>query len=220
MTFLDWLDSVIVKVMSAIYKSNPSTTMDSINLQNDPSLTPPAPPENTSVPVTTDPSTPVEQPRTADHSDTPADLRMKMCLAIKEYEGWACPGATLNGVYYPNGTTSYRFNNPGNLNYAMQPFAVPGISGAHVFAKFDTPEHGFAALMRQVSIVAAGTSKGFSAAALKKFGLYGCQNLTLVQFFSIYAPSNDGNSPDRYALWVASKMNVDPHTFQMHGLVD
>lgn len=46
-----------------------------------------------------------------------------------------------------------RNNNPGNLMYASQPSAIKGEArGKGYWAKFETPEAGFAALMRQVDL--------------------------------------------------------------------
>lgn len=203
------IDTAILAFMSFFYKPIKPIPMPPLSPDQEPN---PVPEEDHQIDT-------IAPPRTADHADSPDELLTKMCLAIKSYEGWSGPGSTLNGIYYPNGTPSYRFNNPGNLNYAGQPYAVPALSGAHVFAKFDTPEHGFEALVRQVRIVANGTSKGFNAQAFKLYALANCSLLTLSRFFSIYAPASDKNSPDRYALWVASEMGVDPYTFRMRDLV-
>lgn len=99
----------------------------------------------------------------------------------------------MEGFYEP-GTISARNNNPGNLrSWGSRPI----IGG---FAQFETPEAGWAALIRQVQL---NVGKG----------------LTLEEFFggkpgvySGYAPSSDGNQPKQYAAFVAGRTGVDPDT--------
>ena len=45
------------------------------------------------------------------------DLLTLFALAIRNFEGWGVPGSRINGIYYPNGTRSYKCNNPGNVKY-------------------------------------------------------------------------------------------------------
>ena len=106
-------------------------------------------------------------------------------LAIKEYEGWK------------PGSRSFRNCNPGNLRYYKQ----IGSTGKdrNGFAIFPSYEVGINALMRQLVIAANGTSKAYRS------------TMTLIDFFRVYAPSSDNNEPDRYAQFVANKLQVDPN---------
>jgi hypothetical protein len=103
--------------------------------------------------------------------------------AITEFEGW-----------YP-GSRSFRNNNPGNLRYIRQ-------NGAHNdgggYAKFNSYEQGWNALMTMLANAAAGKSKVYQP------------SMTLVHFFQVYAPSADGNHPIEYAKFVAKRLDVDP----------
>lgn len=108
------------------------------------------------------------------------------CKAIEKYEG-----------YYP-GSRSYRNNNPGNLHYASQ----QGTTGKDDkgFAVFDTYESGYRALKNQIKLAILGKSKYYKP------------EMTIIEFFSVYAPSHDNNDPNSYALFVAKEVGVNPQT--------
>lgn len=105
--------------------------------------------------------------------------------AIQKHEG-----------YFP-GSASYRNNNPGNFRCSS---LVMGEFGAtkcvNNLAVFPTFEKGFA--------------------ALKQFLIYACtdqlksykKEMTLLEFYSVYAPSADGNSPFNYSTAVAKELGV------------
>lgn len=114
-------------------------------------------------------------------------------------EAWAKAIQRHEG-YYP-GSASYRNNNPGNFRCSS---LVMGEFGAtkcvNNLAVFPTFEKGFA--------------------ALKQFLIYACtdqlrsykKEMTLHEFYSVYAPSNDGNNPLNYATAVAKEMGVSVGT--------
>lgn len=99
--------------------------------------------------------------------------------AIKIHEGWF------------KGSRSQRNNNPGNLRFVGQ----PGTTGqdSKAFAIFKTYEDGFAALCRLITNAKEGKSKVYKP------------EMTLLEFFGVYAPSFDHNDPNAYAKFVAQK---------------
>ena len=105
-----------------------------------------------------------------------------LAQAIKEYEG-----------YYLN-SVSDRNNNPGNLKYS--PYQMGVRDG---FAYFSTHELGWQALIYQLTIAADGRSYVYDP------------EMTLYQFFNIYAPSSE-NSPDLYASTVIEQLGISPET--------
>jgi hypothetical protein len=100
-------------------------------------------------------------------------------LAIQSFEG-----------FYP-GSRSFKNNNPGNLKYVGQLYATGHDDENH--AIFDSYQHGFDALIRQLQIAVNGN------------GTYN-GTMTLRQFFHVYAEANS----DNYASFVATKLGVSP----------
>lgn len=107
----------------------------------------------------------------------------KWADAIKEYEGWF------------EGSRSQRNNNPGNLRWS--PFMVGKEGG---FAKFATFSDGYKALLHQLRIATNGKSRVYRP------------EMTLLEFFSTYAPASDSNHPRAYAEFVARKLGVNTDT--------
>lgn len=102
--------------------------------------------------------------------------------AIKEMEGWF------------EGSRSFRNNNPGNLKYAGQRNTI-GLDN-NGFAIFATYEDGWNALVHQLTIAADGRSAVYNP------------EMTLLEFFKVYAPASDNNHPENYAKFVADKIGV------------
>lgn len=123
----------------------------------------------------------------------------KMALAMQAHEGFFAPSSE-----YPQGSVSYRNNNPGNIKYAEQPYTTG--QDAKGFAMFDTYAHGFEALKLLLIKAAIGYSAVYNP------------DMTLLDFFAVYAPSDDGNSPNIYALDVANGMGVST-SFLISGLL-
>ena len=98
------------------------------------------------------------------------------------------------------------WNNPGALRWS--PFMSYQKGG---FARFNTYAEGFEALLHQLYIVCNGKSPAYNRAA-KKLGLKDCSELTLLQFFEIYAPSSDKNNPRRYTETVAQELETTIET--------
>lgn len=78
----------------------------------------------------------------------------------------------VGGVTIPSGTLAFKNNNPGNLRYVGQAGASQGVGG---FARFDSPEAGFQALISQIQLDAN-------------------RGLTLSQFINKYAPPSENNT--------------------------
>ena len=119
------------------------------------------------------------------------------------HEGWSAPGTS-----YPTGTRSYRNNNPGNIKYGE--FAKScGANGQddNGFAKFENYLDGFNALKALIVGAATGKSSIYNPA------------MTLEQFFSKYALSNDSNDPPAYARTIARKLGVDYKRFVISQLI-
>lgn len=95
-------------------------------------------------------------------------------------------------------TLANRNNNPGNLRFIGQQGASQGEGG---FAKFNSPEEGYAALLNDVEAKLTGKSRS----GLKPTD-------TLVDFTKVYAPASDNNAPGSYAAAVANKLGISPAT--------
>ncbi len=94
--------------------------------------------------------------------------------------------------FFTAGSIAQRQNNPGNLRSWG---SVPVVNG---YARFSTPEEGWAALRRQVEL---NIGRG----------------LTLQEFFggkpgiyAGYSPGSDGNDPRGYAQYVAGQVGIPP----------
>lgn len=141
---------------------------------------------------------PPEAPKPPQEAPEPPKLTYEdLAGAIKIYEGWFPPGIDSR---YINGSRSFRNNNPGNLKFARQAGAVDKDSGG--FAIFDSYQAGWDALIRQLKMSAHDPSVTPSR--------YYSPEMSLVDFFKVYAPSRDNNDPVAYALFVAQRLNVDP----------
>ena len=92
-------------------------------------------------------------------------------------------------VSIPSNTLAFRNNNPGNLRFAGQPGATQGEGG---FARFNTPEAGYAALQAQISL---DSSRG----------------LTLGSFINKYAPPSENNT-SQYIQQATSALGVSAST--------
>jgi hypothetical protein len=102
--------------------------------------------------------------------------------AIQENEGW-----------YP-GSRSYRNSNPGNFRFCGQYTAI-GKDDKN-FAIFPSYEVGFAHLKKVLTNACTGKSQVYKP------------EMTIAQFFSIYAPAFDFNDPTAYAKFVSSKLGL------------
>jgi hypothetical protein len=118
--------------------------------------------------------------------------------AIKQYEGFFAPGQNPK---YPDGTLSWKNNNPGNIR------SWPNTPQNGGFAHFPTYDVGFAALCTLLTNAATGKSANYKP------------TMSLVQFFAVYAPSDDHNDPNAYADFIAKKLQVDPNTFPISQFV-
>lgn len=114
-------------------------------------------------------------------------LASALATAIQQMEGWIPPGSPG----YPQGSLSYRNNNPGNLRPGSLAVGATGSNGG--YAVFPNYQTGYNALVGLVQSPAYW-------------------NLTLNQFFAQYAPASDSNNPSEYAATVAAQLGVYPDT--------
>lgn len=134
-----------------------------------------------------------EQPKVEEPKEEPKkDLLNLMCLAIQKHEGWF------------EGSRSWRNKNPGNLRYVGQAKAI-GKDKSN-FAVFATYEDGFNTLKGMIKNAVNGGSKVYKP------------DMTLNEFFAVYAPAFDENDPQNYAKVVAKEMGVEV-SFQIKNLV-
>lgn len=126
---------------------------------------------------------------------------LDFCNAIKSFEGWFPPSKD-----YPNGSTSWKNKNPGNIrcNAILNRYAT-GVDPKG-FCVFSDEQRGFQALTAMVQGVINGTSTHYKP------------EMTLNQFFSVYAPSGDANDPLAYARFIGQKLSVDPAVFTIKQL--
>lgn len=129
----------------------------------------------------------------------------RFCAAIKTREGYFAPGENSR---YPTGTISWKNKNPGNLRYNPKAPLRLAIGGDRTgYAIFKTYEDGWTTLRRMVSNAASGLSKVYHP------------DMTILQFFQVYAPGTDNNDPQSYAEEVAFKIAKDT-SFKISGLLD
>lgn len=93
----------------------------------------------------------------------------------------------VESIQIPNSLAAVN-NNPGNLRFAHQTGAAPGVGG---FAQFDTPEDGFQALLNQVRLDAG---RGY----------------TLSQYITKYAPPSE-NDTALYIQQASQALGVSPN---------
>jgi hypothetical protein len=97
--------------------------------------------------------------------------------------------------FFP-GSVAYRNNNPGNLVYAGQPGASPGVGG---FAAFDTLADGQAALQNQITLD-----------AVRGTDVNGNPTTTVAQLLTSWAPPSE-NDTAAYIANVSASTGFDPN---------
>lgn len=105
--------------------------------------------------------------------------------SIMRFEGFYAPGSTVGG---PEGSTSWRNRNPGNLRNG--PYKI-GIDNKG-YAIYTSLSMGWSDLTRDIAYKLAGASE-------HKF----TNSSTLFDFFETYAPHIDKNDPIHYARTIA-----------------
>jgi hypothetical protein len=114
------------------------------------------------------------------------DKILLLAYAITRFEGMA------------SGSTSHRNKNPGNLRWHGQAGTVK--ADASGYAVFATLQDGVHALLRQLMFAATGQSAVYQA------------DMTLEEFFQVYAPHKDHNDPGRYARFAAAIIGTETTT--------
>jgi hypothetical protein len=109
----------------------------------------------------------------------------KWADAIQEFEG-----------YIP-GSKSYRNNNPGNLRFTGYTSSLGAMGKDPTgFAVFGTYQEGYDALNQFLSDAKSGKLISYRV------------EMSLNEFFEVYAPSSDNNAPEVYASFVAKRIGV------------
>ena len=115
-----------------------------------------------------------------------------MALAMKEFEGWVEPGMKgRDGKIYPDGSLSFRNNNPGNLKWSK---FMNGTKNGHAY--FDDYETGWKALLFQIEIAFDGRSSVYKPTD------------TIADFFRKYCEANQ----KEYAGFVCQRLRVEVST--------
>lgn len=119
----------------------------------------------------------------AEEVEKPQKSRMTdWAQAIQKFEG-----------YFP-GSKAYKNNNPGNLRYSK--FEIDN-DGYSIFPDYPT---GWKALLYQLDLAVSGKSKVYTP------------EMTLREFFKVWAPATDNNHPENYAVFVARELGVSVET--------
>ena len=115
----------------------------------------------------------------------------RLCEAISWREGWR------------PGTRSYRNCNPGNLRWSKFEYSHEDDPMAGRYAVFSTIAHGFAALRYDLLCKCTGKTAAWHDAdkdGVKDPGEELSPSDTLSELFRVYAPSEDQNDPESYAV--------------------
>lgn len=116
--------------------------------------------------------------------------------AIEKHEGFYLPGT--KSPNYPSGSRSYRNNNPGNLRFTKYTASLGANDGYDNknFIRYKSYAIGFNALKQFLKDAATDQLMAYKG------------EMTLLEFYSVYAPSTDGNYPKGYATAVATDLKV------------
>jgi hypothetical protein len=123
------------------------------------------------------------------------NLLREFCLCIREYEGWYAPG---DHPQHPQGSKSWRNNNPGNCRYSSKGYL---------------PMYGMVKKDKDNFAIFGDYATGWMYLQnLVKSKIKDNPEHTLIQFFQVYAPAEDHNNPVAYATYVAKKLRVPVET--------
>jgi hypothetical protein len=123
--------------------------------------------------------------------------------AIQKHEGYIAPNAQ-----YPKGSRSYRNNNPGNFRCSLLVMGeLKAIRCEDNFAVFPDYETGWKALVQFLTYAAEGALRAYKP------------EMTLYEFYAVYAPGGDGNYPRGYAEAVAKDLEL-PATTKIKDLLN
>lgn len=112
--------------------------------------------------------------------------------AIQHFEG-----------FYP-GSRSFRNNNPANFRFTPFIKSLGAIKGdINNYAVFKTYVAGYAALITFLTDACQDKLKSYHS------------TMTLNDFYAVYAPAADKNSPLIYSKFVAGQLGVDPSVTQI-----
>jgi len=130
---------------------------------------------------------------------TAKSLIENWALAIQSHEGYLNPKQ-----YPPSGSRSYRNNNPANFKPGSLTTFIKNLGATSIdsggFAIFPSYEIGFNALKTFLKMACQDKLPQYKS------------SMTLKQFYSVYAPSSDGNNVDVYAKFIANKLGCSIDT--------
>jgi len=126
---------------------------------------------------------------------------------MSRIEDWATATQKHEGFY--KGSRSYRNNSPGNFRYTKYTASLGANKGKDDknFIIYNSYEIGFNALKQFLTDACNGELRAYRP------------DMTLLQFYGVYAPSADGNSPKNYATFIANSLGV-PISLQIKYLLD
>ena len=101
--------------------------------------------------------------------------------------------------FFP-GSRSFRNNNPGNFRCSSFMIELGAIRCDDNFSVFQNYEIGFQALIQFLTYAVEGKLRSYKP------------EMTLYEFYAVYAPSGDGNAPKKYAEAIAKDLGVSAKT--------
>lgn len=154
-------------------------------------------------PIQMEPLSWLPQQQRVQQTGSPEDVAFVNDYLANSPDVYGNPGfipAEQRAIVQPNaqGTLAQRNNNPGNLRFAGQTGATKGDGG---FAKFDSYESGYQALLNDIKAKQTGKTR-------TKLN----PNSTLLDLMNVYSPAADSNNPQKLAQSLAQGLGVDVNT--------
>ena len=108
---------------------------------------------------------------------------------------------------FENGTASVTNRNPGNLRFNAYTESLGAtVASPAGFARFPNFQTGFQALVQFLTDAANGKNSSYKL------------EMTIMEFFAVFAPSSDDNNPNSYAANVCTRMGI-PLTTTLSSLL-
>jgi hypothetical protein len=147
------------------------------------------------------------------------------CQAQQKFEGWYTPNQIVAGIPYPKGSVTFQANNPCAIKFSpWQTAPIPaglgclGRAATSPMGEYKNEQAGMDAGCEFLTDVITNQLIPFRNQA-KLWGLKDSSELTIAQYFQIYAPSNaDKNHPIQYGKFVADAIGV-PVSTQIKNLL-
>lgn len=147
------------------------------------------------------------------------DKIKKLVEVVKNYEGWIPKGGIdASGQKYPNGSRSWRNNNPINAVYVVQYNPIYGrVTSDGRFAVFKTPELGHLYAENFFRSICEGKSATYNAVARQK-GYKDGSELSIQECMHIFAPKFE-NDTKSYLDFISSRFGVPSSTKMSYFVV-